>query len=516
MNKRLKKTVKSIGRKDTRRREQLERHMVASGLTHDLVLDCLYSNEDGDAKIFQSLYRDRYIYDHGAALWAEWAVHYWEDDETENTYKAIEGVIDIYQIALEKEKALEKEAEAAEDKEEVEKHMKIQETLNGRIRTLQSAARKRNVLWLAGIGTGLTGREWDRDPWLFACENGVLDLRTGTLRPGQQNDYIKTATDILYDPQAESPTWDQFLDEIFENENLILYVQRLFGYGLTGLKQEHVLPILWGDGRNGKGTFLETLKLVMGDLAHKTRAEVLLDTGKQKSSGSADADVIAFRGKRLIWASETSEGERLNVGKIKELVGGDTLNARAPYGRRVVEFEPTHLLCMITNSRPYAPASDFALWERIHLIPFTLSFVDNPKKKNERAVNKKLPEQLKSELPGILAWLVKGCLYWQERGLDPPEMVKNATSKYQEENDLIGDFIAECCVLDENSATQAGPLYSEYKDWAEGLGHKPINGTRFGKEMKKRFDNEKRKNRVFYIGIGSIYEESDSITEDSF
>ena len=296
--------------------------------------------------------------------------------------------------------------------------------------------------------------------------------------------------------------------------DLIDYIQRLFGYALTGLKEEHVLPILWGEGRNGKGTFLETLKLVMGDLAHKTKAESLLDTGKLKASGSADADSIAFRGKRLIWASETSEGRKLNVGKIKELVGGDTLNARAPYARRSVEFEPSHLLCLITNARPYAPASDFALWERIHLIPFTVSFVDNPKKENERAVNKKLPEQLKSELPGILAWLVEGCVTWHVFGLIPPDIVKSSTLAYRDENDLIGEFISECYTIDESSDVQASHIYKKYKSWAEELGHHPINGTRFGKELTKRFEKEKRKNRTFYLGIGLIVEEQGDFYQD--
>ena len=479
---------------------------VSTGLKHKEILDCVYSNEDGDARIFQHLFRDKYVYDHGAGIWNKWAGHYWQEDEIDAAFKAVNGVIDVYETAAAVELERMNDTNIVEEKRK--RHEQNRDALKKRIHTLKSAFRKRNILWSAAIGTGLTGREWDKDPWKLACKNGVIDLRTGTLKPGKQSDYIKTATDIIFDEAADCPRWSQFLNGIFDhNEGLISYVKRLFGYGITGLKREHVLPVFWGAGRNGKGTFLETIKIVMGDLAHKTKAESLLDSGKLKASGTADADVIAFRGKRLVWASETNEGGRMNVGKIKELVGGDTLNARAPYARRSVEFEPTHLLCLITNAKPYAPASDFALWERVALIPFTLSFVDNPKAEHERQVNKELPEELKKELPGILTWLVCGCLEWQMYGLNPPEIVKAATNKYQKENDLIGDFISECCEVAATAEAPAAKLYGAYKSWAESMGYKPISGVRFGKEVSGRFEKEIRRKRAFYVGL--------SINEDN-
>jgi putative DNA primase/helicase len=426
--------------------------------------------------------------------------------------------VELYRNALTIEKKTEKKiaekSKKATDSNVVEE-LKIkdaqcqatQKELNGRIRALESASRKRNVLWLAGIGTGLTGREWDKDPWKLACKNGVLDLKEGDFLPGKQSDYIKTACEIEYSDDAKCPKWEQFLKEIFDhNEDLINYVKHLFGYAITGLKEEHLLPVLWGIGRNGKGTFLETIKMVLGDLAHKTKAESLLDNGKLKASGTADADTMAFRGKRLIWASETNEGGRMNVGKIKELVGGDTLNARAPYARRSIEFEPTHLLCLITNSKPYAPASDFAIWERLRLIPFTLSFVENPKGDNERKVNKKLPDELKKELPGILTWLVMGCVEWQILGLNPPEIVKAETLRYRKENDLIGDFLSEKCVQTPTAEAPASKLYGHYDMWCKEMGHKPLNGKRFGSEIQKLFEKEIRRHKAFYIGLGIIEE----------
>ena len=512
------KTVKSIARKDAQHQKQIVQMLTECGLNHDKVIECLYRNEDGDAHLFQRLYTDKFIFDHGANLWAEWLGHCWRDDETENAYKRLESVVELYRAALSVERKSEKRLEVEIKKtldpiaaaELIAKHKvrkAIKKELRGRIRGLESASRKRNVLWLAGIGTGLTGREWDKNPWLLGCNNGVVDLKTGKLRAGKQTDYIKTATEIDFDASADCPKWKQFVKEVFDHdEDLINYVKRLFGYGITGLKEEHVLPVLHGTGRNGKGTFVETNKKVMGPLAHKTKAESLLDNGRLKASGTADADVIAFMGKRLVWASETSEGGRMNVGKIKELVGGDTLNARAPYARRPVEFEPTHLLCLITNAKPYANASDYAIWERLRLIPFTLSFVDEPKEEHERQVNKKLPEELGKELPGILNWLVEGCLEWQILGLTPPDIVKAATKSYQKENDLIGDFISECCEVGHDKEIKAGLLYGAYEIWCKSMGHKPLNGKRFAQEVIIRFEKESRRNRSFYIGLSLIEE----------
>ena len=512
----IRKTVKSMLRKEYRKDQETKKLLGNTSLNHAQILDALYSNEDGDALLFQRLFEDEFIFDHGAGLWAKWTGHHWIDDDKNEAVKAIEKVISVYKSALTTEKKIEKQiesklqltlddAEAGKLKADIKQCGKTQERLYNRIRALQSASRKKNVLFLAGVGTGLTGNEWDTDPWLLGCQNGVIDLRWGTLHAGKQSDYIKIATDINFDAGAQCPRWEEFLSEIFDqNQELIDYVQRLFGYGITGLKSEHVLPVLYGAGRNGKGTYLETLKLVLGKLAHKTKAESLMDSGKLKASGSADADVVAMRGKRLIWASETNEGGRMNVGKIKELVGGDTLNARAPYGRRVIEFEPNHLLCLITNSKPQAPASDFALWERIALIPFNLAFVNNPKKKNERKVNTALHEELKKELPGILNWLVCGVLEWGQMGLAPPEIVKTATTKYREENDLIGDFLSETCEVSESGEVQARVLYQRYEIWCKDMGHKHYSGTRFGTEIKKTTEHEKRRNRIYYLGISLI------------
>jgi len=179
------------------------------------------------------------------------------------------------------------------------------------------------------------------------------------------------------------------------------------------------------------------------------------------------------------------------------------LNARGLYAKRAIEFRPQYLLCLMTNSRPRAAASDVALWNRIVLIPFDISFVDEPKR-NERKADPTLPSKLRAEASGILAWLVRGCLAYQKQGLKPPEKVKVATAEYQKAEDTIGQFIEERCVCDQKCEVKAGQLYKTYKGWCDDNGHRAISGTRFGREIKRHFDSYKDSRGVSYLGIGLL------------
>ncbi len=359
------------------------------------------------------LHRGSFCHDSAANLWYRYGPHHWRNDVLNDAMRGIDGVIEVYlqeaaRLAWAQENALRsgriEEAKAIGDE---------RTTFLARVNKLQTITRKEHVLELARTGTdslAISGEEWDRDPWLLGVQNGVIDLQTGELRPGRQQDFIKTVSPVNYDGlDTPAPKWRQFISDIFENnQHLADYIQRLLGYGITGLTNYHVWPIFYGpQGRNGKGTMIETVKLVLGGLAHKTRSEVLLQSRYAPTRGSADADTLAFRGKRIIWASETNEGRSVNTSLIKELTGADTLNARPPYGKRPVEFTPTHLLILLTNNRPKAPAGDDALWDRTHLIPFNVRFVDDPHAPNERPADHDLPEKLKAELSGILAWMVR-------------------------------------------------------------------------------------------------------------
>jgi putative DNA primase/helicase len=228
---------------------------------------------------------------------------------------------------------------------------------------------------------------------------------------------------------------------------------------------------------------------------------MLLDQGRLARSGGPTSDIMALRGKRLVWGSETDEGRKLNIGKLKWLTGGDTLTGRPPYGRHQISFKATHKLILLTNHRPHAPANDYALWARIHLIPFTQSFVENPTLDNEHEVDPDLPSRLREEAPGILAWLVRGTLMWREEGLNPPDIVRAATETYRSEEDYMGQFLEERCNIGPECSVRAGVLYSAYSDWTETNGVDRLSKFKFANRLLEQFERNTDGRHRYYIGI---------------
>lgn len=175
--------------------------------------------------------------------------------------------------------------------------------------------------------------------------------------------------------------------------------------------------------------------------------------------------------------------------------------ARAPYGKYEITFPQSHTLFLLTNSKPHAPADDYALWKRLILIPFEVSFVENPCFDNEKKADKHLTEKLKREKEGILNWAVQGCLQWQEHGLKTPATVEKATKQYQNEEDILQQFIEEACVKGSMLEVQASSLYQHYRVWSQNNGLKPMDNTSFGRKMSKRFNKTRKSKGAVYQGI---------------
>jgi putative DNA primase/helicase len=337
--------------------------------------------------------------------------------------------------------------------------------------------------------------------------NGVVDLRTGEHRPGKPSDYFKSFAPTPWEGmETQAPTWEAFLESTFANDNeLISFLSRLMGYATTGQTTEAVLPILHGAGGNGKTVFVQTIAETLGpELSGPVEAELLLENRFHKLSGGPSSDLIHLRGRRLTWLSETNENRRLNAGKAKLLTGGDYITARAPHAVRQVTWKPTQKVFLLTNHRPKADAHDAALWRRVLLIPFELSFVVNPQKPNERKADLNLAGKLRAERPGILAWLVRGCLTWQKEGLNPPESVLAATQGYRDAEDTIKTFLGERCIEDKMLHVRAAALYSAFKTWAEENGERHMTGTKFGRALGELYDSSKDMNGKFYIGLGLL------------
>uniref|UniRef100_A0A7V4G682 DNA primase n=1 Tax=Desulfobacca acetoxidans TaxID=60893 RepID=A0A7V4G682_9BACT len=472
----------------------------------DFVFRCAMDGQRGDARLLVKLLKDRYCFDHASGSWYRWADHFWVEDKVNAILVELDQVVGVYEHQSQKAgwqavKAFKGGNEALAKEAEQRRQVFLK-----KISKLQRRDWRRDILQFAAAGPaslGISGGEWDRHPYLLACPNGVIDLRDGSFRGGRPEDYLKTICPTewrgLHEP---APRWQSFLADIFDgDEELISFLKRLLGYSLSGEVVEHIFPILWGGGRNGKSTLLESLHHVLGPLSGAVPSELLLKQFHPRSSAAPSPDIMALRGKRLVWASEIEEGRKLDTAKTKWLVGGDTLIGRDPHGKRMVSFIPTHTLFLLTNHRPRLAADDDAVWERVFLVPFTMSFVDQPMAPHQRPRDKEISEKLKKEAPGILSWLVQGCLECQKVGLQPPPMVVAATREYRQSEDTLQDFFDDCCILAPHAQVKAGELYEAYRDWCNRNGLKPLNGKSFGQKLRARF-SWKKSGIIIYEGIG--------------
>ncbi len=338
--------------------------------------------------------------------------------------------------------------------------------------------------------------ELDYDPWSLKCQNGTLDLRTGRLAPHNPADLITQLAPVEYDPDAKCPRFKQFLKETLVDEAVISFIKRYAGYTLTGITRERLFAILYGFGKNGKTTLVELLQDVMGDYATNTDTETIL---AKKYQGVGN-DVAALKGARFVSAAEVEKGRRLAESKVKQLTGSDTVTARFLFGEPF-NFRPQFKLWLSTNNKPVVQGVDDAIWDRIRLVPFTQRFEGSK-------ADPKLPEKLREELPGILAWMVEGCLEWQEHGLGEPESVKAATAQYRQEMDTLAAFLEDRCVVRKDLVAPATPLYKQYRLWCDDAGEKPETQKMFGMRLRERglvnatITSGPHKARKGWFGIG--------------
>jgi len=360
----------------------------------------------------------------------------------------------------------------------------------------ESDARIKAMLSQAQSELGLAVRPEDLDSnsFLLTCNNGTLNLQTGELRPHRQADLITKLAPVDYDAHAECPTWESFLGKIMGSKpGLINFLRRAIGYSLTGDTSERAMFIMYGSGANGKSTALETLRAMLGDYATRTPAETLL----ARRDNAIPNDVAKLKGARFVSASETDEGRRLAEAQIKDLTGGDTISARFMRAEWF-DFKPECKLWLSTNHKPVVRGTDRAIWDRLKLVPFDVRIPENEQ-------DRKLLSKLKEELPGILAWAVRGCLEWQKEGLGVPEEVRNATGAYQSEMDVLAGFMADCCVQTANAQASATSLYLSYKRWCDDNGEKWTNQRVFGSSLAERGFEKRRSGATgsyVWYGIG--------------
>jgi putative DNA primase/helicase len=327
--------------------------------------------------------------------------------------------------------------------------------------------------------SGITVRpdHFDRDPFLLNCKNGTIHLKEGKLYPHRREDYITKILPVEFDKKAECPLWLKFLDKTFEVESEIIpYLQRILGYSLTGDMTEQCFFILYGEGANGKSTLLETVRYVLGDYAKKAAPEAFFE---KRNDASAGYEIAALEGARFVISDETQENRRLDEGIVKRITGGDMVSCRH-MRQDFYEYAPTYKIFLATNHQPTIKGADIGIWRRIHMIPFNNQISDDER-------DPYLKEKLKGEAPGILAWMVRGCLEWQERkGLHPPREILDATEEYRGEQDVLGDFINDRCTVGKSEFVEKNSLYKGYAEWCKENEQSPLSLTNFTRKMKSK------------------------------
>ena len=360
----------------------------------------------------------------------------------------------------------------------------------------QQEARLRAMLEVAASepGIALAADDLDRDPFLLSCRNGTLCLRSGEFRAHDPDDLITLGNEIDYDPDATCPLWERFLVEVFDDAELIGYLQHAIGYMLTGDTREHVVFVFHGAGCNGKTTLVEICKQLLGKLADTAPFESFTRTRADRSPRN---DIARLHRSRLVIASESGASHKLDEAVVKNLSGSDTVSARFLYGE-FFEFKPQFKIVLVSNHKPQVDGSDDAIWRRIRLIPFNVSF--------EGRKDLDLPDKLERELPGILAWAVQGCLGWQRNGLGNAATVDRATGDYRAEEDTLGAFIADRCTLTGTVIT--ADLRQAYETYCAETGEKPLAAGQLTRQLMKRRIEPKPGRHRTYHGI-SLREPSD-------
>lgn len=330
----------------------------------------------------------------------------------------------------------------------------------------------------------------DREAMLLNCQNGTVDLKTGILKPHDPADLITRIVNIEYDPAASCPAFMKFITwAMQEDMELAGYLQRFIGYCLTGRTSEQILNFWYGTGGNGKTTLMNIIQLLLGDYATTADTSLIMQR-THGGDGNRLSMLAGLRGSRFVTLSEVNDGEKLDEAAIKSFTGGDAITCRHLY-EGFFTYTPQAKLVGFGNYKPHVRGTDHGIWRRIHLVPFKAVI-------SEEAKDPYLPNKLKAELPGVLAWAVRGCLEWQRAGLMPPEAVTKAVKEYRETEDVFQSWINECCTLDENKRTPAAALILSFKDYS---GWRSMSDRKLGDLLKERGFQRRRSNGIIWQGI---------------
>lgn len=434
---------------------------------------------------FSRKHKGEYLFVHATSAWYRWDGQRWSPCDNGEAMSAAKGIADECLDEAYKAYKISPTDTAKRAKGQAEEvHRKLP-----RLQAMLQAASTEPEMSIAHPGL------FDAHPLLMNVRNGVLDLRRAQLIEPDPAMLLSRQTGCEFDRFAECPLWLGFLDTAMGGDSeMIGFLQRICGYALTGLVDEEKLFFFYGTGANGKSVFANVLLAVFGEYGVTVRAALLARDSKGNSS-DAEREKARLPGSRIALMNETGQSDIWDDQRTKEMVSRENISARQLYSESF-EFTPTHKLFIRGNHQPGVMDNSDGFWRRIVLIGFTRQI---PESERILDLDRRIIER---ELPGVLAWMVDGCLAWQKNGLQVPDKVAAAVNSYRKDTDLLGEWILTECVTSPNTEGVSTELFRNYVDFLRDANIKPPSRNMFGRQLVQRgFRKRESCGRTLYVGI---------------
>jgi P4 family phage/plasmid primase-like protien len=368
---------------------------------------------------------------------------------------------------------------------------------------------------------------FDADRMAINCQNGTLRIErasrkrdpseiaagksewhsvwTVKLKPHDRRDMITKIAAVTYKPKARSPVYDAFMETVQPDPAMRRFIAQWGGLSLTGNIGEQKLAFFYGQGRNGKGTWVEAIAYVAGDYAGSLPIESLLDNGKRRGD-QATPDIARLPGVRFLRVSEPSKGAVLNEGLVKMVTGGDPVDARH-LNKGLFTFLPEFKMTISGNNKPAIKDTSDGIWRRMQLVPWAIKIADAD-------VDRRLGDKLQDEGSGIFARLIEGLLDWSVNGLIEPDAVRMATSEYRDDSDDLGRFLRECSIIGEDLPSRPfrvrkTDLFALFGAWAVQTGSYERTSRQFSKAMQAKGFKEKHSDGSWWLGVMGVVQVDD-------
>ncbi|UVO37616.1 bifunctional DNA primase/polymerase [Bradyrhizobium arachidis] len=334
----------------------------------------------------------------------------------------------------------------------------------------------------------------DANPWLLNTIAGTIDLRTGDCDDHDPRDLLTKIAPVAADRTAKCPQFRKFLKRVTGGDRALMkYIKKCAGYSLTGSTQEQVFFFCYGrSGSNGKSTLVNLMRDMLGDYSRHTPTETLLT---KQYDNNIPADLARLAGVRMVSAIEANFDRHLDEAKLKSMTGGEPITARF-MRQDFFEFTPAFKLWLVANDMPRVRGTDTAFWRRVRVVPFEIQIPDSEK-------DPELPEKLRQELPGILAWAVRGCKQWRAEGLIEPVAVRQASRRWLEAADHLKRFVADCIIVDPGSRLASSSLLNRYNNWCGKNGEQPLTIQKLNASLRDahNFTHKQSKRGSEWVGL---------------